>query len=194
MIEIVLASSNPHKIEEMNQIAKYSGIKFILPPKDFNPCETGKTFEQNAYIKAHEASLLTSNYALADDTGLCVDYLNGSPGIHSARYAPSTQERINKLLSALKGVSRDKRKAYFICVMVLTDKNGKKIFSTQGKIEGYIIEKPKGINGFGYDPIFFIEEFNKTMAQLNSNEKNLYSHRAKALLSMIEKIKEKLYY
>lgn len=192
MIEIVLASSNSHKVEEMNDIAKGSGVKFILPPAGFDPLENGKTFEENAYIKAHEASLLTSNYALADDTGLCVDYLNGAPGLHSARYASSAQERIKKLLEELEGVAPEKRGAYFICSMVLTDKNGEIVFKTEGKINGNIVKNPEGTNGFGYDPIFFIPELNKTMAQLNSSEKNLHSHRAKALLPMIVKIKEKL--
>ena len=192
MTEIVLATSNPHKIEEMNAIAKGAGVKFVPAPEGFNPRENGETFEQNAFIKAREASLLTSQYALADDTGLCVEHLGGAPGIYSARYAPDTKEKIKRLLSELEGAKWDERRAFFVCSMVLTDKNGKIVFKTQGKIEGHIVEKPQGMNGFGYDPVFFIDELNKTMAQLELFEKNIYSHRARALLPMLEKIKGEL--
>ena len=97
-IKIVFATGNLHKLQEINEISKDSGIEFILPPEGFAPNETGTTFEQNSYIKAKEAALLSNCIALADDSGLCVEALNGEPGIHSARYANSSQERIDKLL------------------------------------------------------------------------------------------------
>ena len=98
-IKIVFATGNAHKLQEINNISKNSGIEFILPPKGFDPIEDGTTFEQNSYIKAKEAARLSKNISLADDSGLCVEALNGEPGIFSARYAATPQERIDKLLS-----------------------------------------------------------------------------------------------
>lgn len=185
MKNIVIATSNPHKLEEISLIANEKSINFILAPKNFNPIENGTTFEENSFIKAECASKLTNNFSLADDTGLCVDYLNGAPGLHSARYAPTQEEKISKLLNELKDVPYNQRTAHFICVMTLCDETGKLIHQTTGKVEGHIIETAKGINGFGYDPIFFIDKLNKTMAEMTIQEKNTLSHRAIALNKMI---------
>jgi len=186
MLKIVLATSNPHKIEEINAITEGLGVEFVLPPKSFDPIETGQTFEENAFIKAQEANRLTNLPALADDSGLCVDALHGEPGIHSARYADSPQSRLIKLLDALKDVQLGKRGAKFVCAMVLLDKDGEVIFSGRGECFGQIGFEPKGENGFGYDPIFVVNNDTKTMAELLENEKNKISHRALALNKVID--------
>ena len=180
--QIVLATSNPHKVEEINAIV--SNVEFILPPESFNPYENGKTFEENSLIKAKEANRLTGKMTLADDSGLCVEYLNGEPGIHSARYAPTAQERIDKLLEVLQGV--ENRKAKFVCVMTLLNENGSILKQARGECYGEIDKLQKGKNGFGYDPIFIVDGYNKTMAELSEEEKNKISHRANALNEIIK--------
>lgn len=185
-MKIALGTSNPHKLEEIKDIIKNSNIEFVLPAKGFDPLENGKTFEENSYIKAAEASKISDLWGLADDTGLCVDALGGAPGLYSARYAPTAQERIEKLLYELKDVPEDKRTAKFVCTMVLTNPAGEKIHVQTGEIKGRITEKPSGTHGFGYDPVFFIPELGKTMAEMTLEEKNTLSHRARALLPMVE--------
>ena len=130
--------------------------------------------------------------ALADDTGLCVDALDGRPGLYSARYAPDQKSKIEKLLGEMQNIPKDKRNAHFTCTMTLVNPYGTKLHTQTGKIEGYIDTKPHGGHGFGYDPIFFIPELNKTMADLKPEEKNTLSHRARALLPMIEWIKQNM--
>jgi XTP/dITP diphosphohydrolase len=185
MYKIVLATSNPHKVEEINAITKDLGVEFVLPPEGFNPIENGETFEENALIKAKEANKLTSMPALADDSGLCVDALNGRPGIYSCRYADTPKARIDKLLDELKNVDFEKRDAKFVCAMVLLDENGEILFSDSGECFGKIGFESKGKNGFGYDPVFLTEGGNFTMAELSENEKNKISHRALALQKLI---------
>lgn len=180
-MKIVLATSNPHKVEEINAITKNFGVEFILPPLGFAPIEDGKTFEANAFIKAKEANKLTNMPTLADDSGLCVDALDGDPGIYSARYANTPKARIEKLLNVLNNVPMEKRSAKFVCAMVLLDKNGNCLFSDKGECFGKISFIPKGNNGFGYDPVFIIEDSNLTMAELSEEEKNKISHRSIAL-------------
>lgn len=181
MFKIVLATSNPHKVEEINAITKDFGIEFILPPDGFDPIENGKTFEENSLLKAKEANRLTGMPSLADDSGLCVDALDGEPGIHSARYAETPKARIEKLLDVLKNVPEGQRNAKFVCAMTLLDKDGEILFSTRGECHGKISFEPKGQNGFGYDPIFIVEDGNLTMSELSEDEKNKISHRALAL-------------
>lgn len=181
MHKIILATSNPHKVEEINAITKDLGAEFILPPDGFNPVEDGKTFEENALIKAKEANKLTDMPALADDSGLCVDALGGGPGIYSCRYANTPASRIEKLLNELKDIPEEKRGAHFVCAMVLVDKNGEVLFSDKGECFGKIGYEAKGKNGFGYDPVFIVEGGNLTMAELSEDEKNKISHRAIAL-------------
>lgn len=152
MKKIVFATGNPHKLQELKQIAGDCGIEFVLPPEGFDPIEDGNTFEENSYIKALEASRLSGMTALADDSGLCVEALEGAPGIYSARYAETQQKRIDKLLKNMEGITN--RKAKFVCAMTLVSPDGEIIFQTTGECHGYITEKQAGTNGFGYDPIF----------------------------------------
>ena len=174
----------------MNLISKPYGVEFQMPDtkeKDFNPDENGETFEENAYIKAHAAYTCGGGELyLADDSGLCVDYLDGAPGIKSARYADTAEHRIEKLLDVMKDAKTlHERGAHFECHLVLLDKDGEILNRTKGVCKGEIAFEKKGINGFGYDPVFIVEKLNKTMAELSDVEKNLHSHRGKALSDML---------
>lgn len=192
MIKIVLATSNKHKVDEINSVSMPFGVEFVLPDKNFNPIEDGSTFEENSYAKALAAAQCESSerkYFMADDSGLCVDFLNGAPGLKSARYAPSAQERIEKLLGALKNAKENQRGAKFVCSLVLIDKTGKILNKTFGTCKGKIAHSKSGDRGFGYDPIFVVENKNVTMAQLSEEEKNLVSHRGRALMDMLMWIK-----
>lgn len=186
-IKIVFATGNPHKLQEINDISKGLGIEFILPPADFNPIENGETFEENSYIKAKEASDLSHCISLADDSGLCVEALNGEPGIYSARYAQTPQKRIDKLLTNLAPFGN--RKAKFVCAMTLVDEFGKVLDREIGECHGKISEQQFGTNGFGYDPIFIPDGYDVTIAQMPESLKNTISHRSIALHKIIEFIK-----
>ena len=183
-MKIVLASSNKHKVQEINEIVFGTGIEFILPPEGFDPEENGTTFEENSYIKAKEAWKLSKTWVLADDSGLCIDALNGKPGIYSARYAQTPALRIERILKEMNGIQN--RKAHFTCAMTLINPSGNVEFKYQGICEGSIINEPKGTNGFGYDPIFLVKGDTRTMAELSEAEKNQISHRSKALAKVIE--------
>ena len=187
-MKIVLATSNPHKVKEMNDIVSGKGIEFILPPEGFDPEENGTTFEENSYIKARTAWEISHAWTLADDSGLCIDALNGAPGLYSARYAETPQKRIDRVLSELDGI--ENRTARFKCSMTLLNPNGEKVFAHTGICEGSIVKKQRGINGFGYDPIFLLEGSDKTMAELEESEKNKVSHRSKALNKILEFLAE----
>jgi XTP/dITP diphosphohydrolase len=192
MVKIVVATSNSHKLHEFNAINDYPDIVFDVVQGDFDPVEDGETFLENAIIKAKEAAKITKTYCLADDSGLCVDYLDGRPNIYSARYAPTAEERISKMLGELDGVPFEKRGAHFNCTMALVDKDGNVIHTEVGRVFGYIDTEPKGENGFGYDPIFFVPEKGRYMTELSAEEKNAISHRGKALGKMKELLKKEL--
>ncbi len=192
MKRIILATSNPHKLEEINSINKSSDIIFDVVKGDFTPEETGKTFTENAIIKAQEASRIMKTYCLADDSGLCVDILNGRPGIYSARYAPTQKEKIEKLLNEIKQVPNEKRQAHFTCAMVLVNAQGDIIRTQEGRVDGYIANEARGTNGFGFDPVFYLPKYDKTVAQLPEEIKNTISHRANALIPMIKWIENNI--
>lgn len=183
-MEIVFATANPHKLEEINEISKGSGIKFILPPARFNPVEDGATFEENSMIKAREANRLSGKMSLADDSGLCVDALNGAPGLYSARYAGTQAEKIEKLLDEMK--DKTDRRAKFVCTMTLLDASGKTLCVKTGECHGQIAYKQAGCGGFGYDPIFLVDGTEKTMAEMSETEKNEISHRGRALRMVLD--------
>lgn len=186
-IKIVFATGNPHKVHEINEISKGSGIEFILPPNGFDPIENGKDFLENSSIKAKEAAKLSKQISLADDSGLCVDALDGAPGLYSARYAPTPQERIDKLLGNLNNVTN--RKAKFVCAMTLVDSEGNILNQEIGECNGNIATSQSGVNGFGYDPIFVPNGYNITIAEMSEEKKNSISHRSVALNKMLEYIK-----
>ena len=183
--KIVFASKNKGKIREVKQLFSSIGIDVLPPPEDFEVVEDGNTFLQNAFKKAKEAAMLTKSIALADDSGLIVDALNGEPGIHSSRYAKDDKTRINKLLQELKDVPKEKRQARFVCAMALVDKEGTLLHSTEGICEGEIIFESRGNDGFGFDPVFYLPALNFTMAEIPLEIKNNISHRAKAFKQML---------
>ncbi len=183
--ELLLATNNKGKIREYRSLLR--GVPFdIVTPADLGISarvnETGGSFEENAALKAMTLAKVSNRLSLADDSGLEVDALGGEPGPLSARYAGANATdaaRINFLLSKLKDAPDKNRAARFRCVIALAEPNGKvQLFS--GECRGVIIDTPRGTNGFGYDPIFFIPELGKTMAELTLEEKNKVSHRARA--------------
>jgi XTP/dITP diphosphohydrolase len=186
---LVLATNNQGKIREIEKMFDLPRLK-IRSLRDFpdlpEVVEDGRTFLENAFKKAESCSRATGHPALADDSGLEVDYLKGAPGIYSARFsgADATDEANNrKLLSQLTGVPEEKRTARFVCQMVLYFSEGNWI-QTEGFCPGIIAAGPRGEHGFGYDPVFYLPEFGKTMAELPLEEKNRISHRARALLKI----------
>ena len=151
------------------------------------------SFGQNIQIFITRLAELTGSASGIDGIDIeFVDALDGRPGIYSARYAPDQKSKISKLLDEMKDVEQKNRKAHFVCTMTLVAPNGEKLFSNTGRIDGYIDTKPSGEHGFGYDPLFFIPDLNKTMAEMTLKEKNTLSHRARALRPMIEWIKSNL--
>ncbi len=189
-MKIVLASSNEHKVKEINEIVNKLGydIEFVLPKGKFDPIENGETFEANSLIKAKAAWELTKTWSLADDSGLCIDSLDGKPGIYSARYETTPQKRIERVLNEMKNI--ENRKAHFTCAMTLINPKGEVEFACKGICEGSIAYKPTGEHGFGYDPIFILKNSDKTMAELNDDEKNEISHRSLALQKVLNYISE----
>ena len=186
-MKIILASKNQDKIREIGKILR-SSKRTLMTCNDIDIPEveeTGSTFVENAILKARSASLITGLAAIADDSGIEVDYLNAQPGIKSARYSGdnATNESNNlKLLKALDGVPYEKRKACYRCVIVyMRFPDDPFPVITSGSWEGYITEQLIGSNGFGYDPLFYLPEYDKTSAQISSSLKNKISHRAKAL-------------
>ncbi|MFW5780233.1 MAG: RdgB/HAM1 family non-canonical purine NTP pyrophosphatase [Bacillota bacterium] len=191
MKDIIIASNNQHKIKEIKQIlGDFFDNIYSLKEKgiDIEVDETGKTFYENALIKAREISKISGMSALADDSGLMVEYLNGQPGVYSARFAgyPCDDNNNNKLLlKKLEGVA-DRRASFVSCIVIY--KTDGSIISAEGKTDGEIIFEKKGENGFGYDPIFFSYDLKKTFGEASAREKNQISHRARALKEIAKKL------
>ena len=195
MKKIVLATRNKHKIEEIKTILHDLPLE-ILTLNDYPDVpvlrEDGTTFQENSLQKAQAVYQHTKLAALADDSGLEVFYLNGRPGVISARYAgngASDEMNNEKLLRQMRGVAPRRRKAQFRAVLTLLDDKGVKV--TEGICPGTLVESPRGTNGFGYDPIFMPDGFSRTYAELTSEEKNRISHRARALAAMREVLQQK---
>jgi XTP/dITP diphosphohydrolase len=192
--EIILATGNRHKVQEMKEILKDLDIK-VTPMISFlqypNTEEDGKTLEENVIKKAKESAKFFGKWTLADDSGLEVNYLDGAPGVYSARYAGEKclyDDNTNKLLKVLDGVPLEKRTAKFRTVIAISSPNGK-VNLAEGKIFGTIIFRSLGSNGFGYDTVFYVPEYGKTFAELSTDIKNSISHRAIALQKIKEIIK-----
>ncbi len=188
---LVIATTNANKLLEFKEILKDFKVE-VKSLADFGPIpevvEDGDTFDDNAYKKAHHTARILGLPTIADDSGLVVDALNGDPGVYSARYAgenASDEENCEKLLSSLKGVSN--RKAHFQCVISIAVPSGPAL-TYEGKCDGIILEEKRGTSGFGYDPLFYFEELDKSFAELSMEEKNKVSHRGKALSEMKSEI------
>ncbi|KRK47189.1 XTP/dITP diphosphatase [Secundilactobacillus kimchicus] len=186
---IVVATKNPGKAREFRELFASKNVT-VQTLADFDQLptieETGTTFEENATIKATAISKLTNLPVVADDSGLVVAALNGEPGIYSARYAGDHDDQANnrKLLAKLSAVPDSQRQAAFHTTLVLVKPNGNKLV-TEGTVDGKILTTPHGENGFGYDPLFWVPAFNKTMAEMTDEEKNSISHRGRALRKML---------
>ena len=190
-MELLIASNNPNKIRELKEILGDRFETFSLKEKGIisDPEETGATFEENSEIKARFALEKSGIATLADDSGLAVEALNGEPGVFSARYSgeDATTEKNNALL--LKNMENvTDRRAKFVCVITLLFPDGRKI-QAKGECHGEILTSPRGTNGFGYDPLFYVPEYKKTFAELTAEEKNAISHRAVALRAFEERLK-----
>lgn len=189
MNKVVLATNNENKLREAKEILSPLGIEVISQREagaDCDPEENGATFADNALIKAKAVYDIVKCPVIADDSGLCIDALDGRPGVFSARYAPN-EEKCTKILGEMKNVPDDKRTAYFECSIAYLDADG--YFTVSGKCVGKIGYEERGTNGFGYDPIFLYGE--KTLAEMSADEKNAVSHRGNALKGLYEELKKK---
>ncbi|MCO6555321.1 MAG: XTP/dITP diphosphatase [Gilliamella sp.] len=195
MQKIVLATNNQGKVNELQTLLANAGFdiiaqsQFNIPDAD----ETGLTFIENALLKARHTAKLTGLPAIADDSGLAVDALDGQPGIYSARYAGehgNDKSNNQKLLKALQNIPKEKRTAYFYCALVfMRHENDPTPIICLGKWDGLILNEEQGDGGFGYDPLFYVPELGCTAAQLTKEQKSQISHRGQALKQLIEKIK-----
>lgn len=191
--KLLVATGNQGKLKEIREILsdiEVLGLSDVGIECDVE--ETGTTFAENAYIKAFEVSERTGLPVLADDSGLEVEALGGRPGVYSARFAgehATDDENVNKLLAELKDVPKDKRGARFACAMCLIFPDGRKIKTFGTSCPGIIVDRKRGENGFGYDPVFFAPVYGKTFSEMTMEEKNKVSHRKAALTALSEKLK-----
>lgn len=195
-MKVVLASKNKHKLEEISQITEKFGMELVLESDlgvDIDVEETGSTFEENSFLKAEAVMKATGLPALADDSGIAVDALNGEPGIYSARYGfdESLDDwgRLQLLLKNTEQVPDERRQAKFVCVITLVTPQ-QEIIQARGEVHGMLLRTPAGQGGFGYDPIFYYPPLGKSLAELTQEEKNQVSHRANALQVFYQKLKE----
>ena len=195
-MKVVLASKNPHKLVEISKITEKFGFQLVLQSQlgvDIDVEETGTTFEENSLLKARAVMEATGLPALADDSGIAVDALNGEPGIYSARYGfDDTLDDWGRLLLLLKNtehVPDGQRQAQFVCVISFITPDGQ-VIQARGEIHGELLRAPRGENGFGYDPIFYYPPMGLSTAEMSPEDKNQVSHRANALRVFHEKLKE----
>ena len=195
-MKVVLASKNKHKLVEIKQITDKFDMELVLQSElgvDIDVEENGTTFEENSYIKAEAVMKATGLPAMADDSGICVDALNGEPGVYSARYGfdESLDDwgRLELLLKNTEQVPDGQRQAQFVCVISFVTPEGQ-VIQARGEIHGELLRAPVGENGFGYDPIFYYPPMGMSTAEMPSEEKNKVSHRANALNVFYKKLKE----
>ena len=193
-MKAVLASKNPHKLAEIQAILSGLGVEVVMESElglDIDVDETGTTFEENSRLKAEAVMRAANMPAVADDSGLMVDALDGAPGVYSARYGhkSSDGERTAFLLENMKDVPDEKRTAKFVCVITCLWPDGRKIVA-RGECPGVITHEVHGENGFGYDPVFYLPELGMTYAELPSEQKNAISHRARALQDFCRKYQQ----
>ena len=194
-MKVVLASRNPHKLVEIRQITDKFGFELVLQSElgvDIDVEETGTTFEENSLQKARAIMEATGLPALADDSGIAVEALNGEPGVYSARYGEpgmTDHDRMMLLLKNAEAIPDGQRQAKFVCVITFITPAGE-IIQARGEIHGELTREPRGENGFGYDPIFYYPPFGQTTAEIPAEQKNAVSHRGNALRIFNEKLKE----
>lgn len=195
-MKVVLASKNPHKLVEISKITEKFDIELVMESDlgvDIDVEETGTTFEENSFLKANAVMQATGLPALADDSGIAVDALNGEPGVYSARYGfDDTLDdwgRLQLLLKNTEHVPDGQRQAQFVCVITLVTPQGQ-VIQARGEVHGELLRAPAGEGGFGYDPIFYYPPYGKSLAEVSAEEKNQVSHRTNALKAFYEKLKE----
>ena len=192
-MKLVIATGNQDKVKEINEILSGTDFTAIsMKEAGVNPdiIEDGDTFEENALIKAKAVHDLLGGYVMADDSGLCIDYLDGAPGVYSARFCgenSSYEEKFKRINEMLDGAKDEERTAKFVCAIAVVRPDGTN-FVVRGEICGLLLNEPVGENGFGYDPIFYVPEFGMTTAQMPLEQKNSISHRGQALKKMVAKL------
>ena len=198
-LELLIATKNAGKVAEFRELI--AGRNVALSDLSGDPTapdveEDGTSFLENACLKASAYAKHARCWALADDSGLAVDALDGKPGIHSARWAAvhdagkGDADNNRLLLKQLDSVPDDRRAARFVCALALADDQGRIVLTCQDEVRGSMLREPRGSNGFGYDPLFFVESFGKTTAELTSDEKHAISHRGKAMRRMVGLMEE----
>lgn len=187
MKKLVVATSNPGKLREMQEYLVGLDWELQLKPKELEIEETGTTFIENACLKASQVAKALGEWAIADDSGLAVDALNGAPGLYSARYGTSDRDRIARLLRELEG--KENRQAKFVCAVAIASADGAIVLQTEGICPGEIVDRPLGNGGFGYDPIFYVPEMRLTFAQMSPELKGKISHRGRAFEALIPQLK-----
>ena len=190
--KLVIASANAGKLREFESLLAHLPLDISAQPLNLNVEETGATFAENARLKAQAVAIATKQWALADDSGLSVDALGGDPGIHSARYAATDFDRINKLLNELEKAIKTNlsynRKAEFVAALAIANPAGDIILEAQGSCSGEILIEARGDEGFGYDPIFLIPELGLSYAEIDKETKATYGHRGKAFKKLLPKL------
>ncbi|WP_017653643.1 RdgB/HAM1 family non-canonical purine NTP pyrophosphatase [Fortiea contorta] len=184
---LVVATGNPGKLREMQAYLADSGWELTLKPAELEIAETGDTFAANAHLKASQIAQATGNWAIADDSGLQIDALNGAPGVYSARYGQTDSDRIARVLRELG--SEVNRQAQFVCVVAIATPDGSVVVQAEGICHGEILHTPRGDGGFGYDPIFYVPEKQLTFAQMAPDVKKSVSHRGKAFTALLPQLK-----
>ncbi len=187
MTTVIVATGNPGKLAELKDYLQVLDWTLALKPAGIEVEETGKTFLENARLKASEVAIATKSWAIADDSGLAVMALGGAPGVYSARYGSSDADRISRVLREL-GNEKDRR-AEFVCAIALARPDGSIILETEGRCPGSILMAGQGAGGFGYDPIFYVTAQGKTFAEMSPEEKERYSHRGIAFDQLMPKLK-----
>lgn len=188
MATVVVATGNPGKLSELKGYLQALNWTLALKPDEIEVEETGETFVENARLKASEVAIRTQSWAIADDSGLSVAALNGSPGVYSARYGHSDADRINRVLRELGDETN--RQAEFVCAIALARPDGTIALETEGRCPGSILTAGQGAGGFGYDPIFYVKAQGKTFAEMTAAEKERYSHRGIAFEQLMPALKK----
>ncbi len=186
MTLLVVATGNPGKLREMQAYLAHANWELMLKPKEIEVEETGETFAANACLKASQVAQTTGNWAIADDSGLQVDALNGAPGVYSARYGTTDSDRIARLLRELGDTPN--RQAQFVCAVAIARPDGTIALQTEGICRGEILHERRGTGGFGYDPVFYVHQTQLTYAEMTSEMKRSISHRGKAFDTLLQKL------
>jgi XTP/dITP diphosphohydrolase len=183
---LVVATGNPGKLREMQAYLADFGWELTLKPADLEVEETGSTFAANAWLKASQVAKATGNWAIADDSGLQVDALDGVPGVYSARYGKTDAERISRLLEELG--DEPNRQAQFVCAVAIASPDGVIVLQAEGICRGEILHTPRGAGGFGYDPIFYVPAYKMTFAEMTPELKREISHRGQAFQRLLPQL------